>query len=142
MISFARTDAWPALTIVHEIGHYLDHVALSGSPTRLRNRETIKQSTPEMRALMAAIRVTPTSGLLRPKQANPRELWARAYAQWIAWRSGSSRLQGQLDRILTHQNATVRIRHWPYDEFAPIASAIDRLMEARGWARQKAPQAL
>ena len=67
------------------------------------------------------------------------ELWARAYAQYIAWRSGSSRLKGDLDKALTHDNPNYRVMYWPYDEFAPIAMAIDRLMEARGWARPKLP---
>ena len=46
-----------------------------------------------------------------------------------------------LDKILTHDDAAIRIRQWPYDEFAPIAAAIDRLMEAQDWARRKAPPA-
>ena len=59
----------------------------------------------------------------------------------MAWRSGSSTLKGELDKILTHDHAGIRVRQWPYDEFAPIAAAIDRLMEARGWATRKAPTA-
>ena len=71
----------------------------------------------------------------------PAELWARAYAQWVAWRSGSSLLKGQLDKVLTHDDDAIRIRQWPYDEFAPIAAAIDRLMVDQGWARRKTPPA-
>lgn len=31
----------------------------------------------------------------------------------------------------------MRITQWPYDEFAPIAQAIDALMEKQGWAQKK-----
>ena len=33
----------------------------------------------------------------------------------------------------------MRIRQWPDDEFLPIAAAIDRLVEAQGWARPRDP---
>ncbi len=65
------------------------------------------------------------------------ELWARAYAQYIAWRSGSSVLKAQLDKILTHAQPTTRIRQWPYDEFLPIAKEIDKLLMSRRWASRK-----
>lgn len=48
-----------------------------------------------------------------------------------------SRLKRQLDKVLTHDDPAERVMYWSYDEFAPIAQAIDRLMEARGWARRK-----
>lgn len=65
------------------------------------------------------------------------ELWARAYAQYIAWRSGSSVLKAQLDKMLTHKEQGVRVRQWPYDEFVPIAQAIDKLLMSRRWASRK-----
>ena len=72
-----------------------------------------------------------------PYLLRPWELWARAYAQYIAWRSGSSTLKGQIDKILTDGRATTRVRQWPYDEFMPIAEAIDRLLMRRRWASRK-----
>lgn len=129
---------WPALTMVHEVGHFLDHSGLSNSPARLKDRESVVEQTTEMRDVMAAIRDTPTFRLLStPYYWNQRELWARAYAQYIAWRSGSSTLKAQLDKVLTHERDSTRVRQWPYNEFAPIAGAIDKLLMAKGWARKK-----
>ena len=98
-----------------------------------------------MKAVIRAIRQSPTYKLLgsiRPRRQrsywrHASELWARAYAQYIAWRSGSSRLKSQVDMVLSHQDHGVRITQWPYDEFAPIAQAIDALMEKQGWAQKK-----
>ena len=86
---------------------------------------------------MAEILQSRTYSLLpedEPYWSQPWELWARSYAQYIAWRSGSVVLQSDLNRVLRHEDPRIRVRYWPYDEFAPIAAAIDRLMEARGWA--------
>ena len=130
---------WPALTAVHEIGHFLDHAGLSGSPTDLKDRETVKESTRTMQAVMQAIRQSPRHALLQGHSylGSQRELWARAYAQYIAWRSGSSVLKAQLDKVLTHAEQGVRVKQWPYDEFVPIAEAIDKLLMSRRWASRK-----
>ena len=144
-ISVHGADSWPALTVAHEVGHMLDYAALPGNGLY----ESEKRTTAEMKAVIKALRASPTYKLLgqiRPLKTrryyrSSAELWARAYAQYVAWRSGSSRLKGQLDKVLTHDDATVRIRQWPYDEFAPIAAAIDRLMEAQQWARRETPPA-
>ena len=133
-------NRWPALIAAHEIGHHLDHAGLSDARGEPEDWESSAQRTPEMRAVMQAIRQSGRAALLRaedPYWLWPWELWSRAYAQYIAWRSGSSRLKSELDKVLTHPDAATRARYWPYDEFAPIAEAIDRLMEARGWARRK-----
>ena len=44
----------------------------------------------------------------------------------------SSRLKSELDKVLTHDEPSTRVRCWPFNEFTPIAAAIDELMEARG----------
>jgi len=138
-LSKRHPDKWQALTMVHEVGHFIDHSGLSNSPARLQDHETVQEQTPEMWAVMEAIRHSPTYLSLNPYLKNKRELWARAYSQYIAWRSGSSTLKAQLDKILTHDRGDIRVRQWPYDEFAPIATEIDRLLMAKGWARRKLP---
>ena len=129
----------PALTAVHEIGHFLDHSGLSGEPANLNDFESKKESTRTMQAVMKAIRQSPRYALLQGNSylTFEAELWARAYAQYIAWRSGSSVLKAQLDKILTHARPTTRVRQWPYDEFVPIAQAIDKLLMSRRWASRK-----
>ena len=110
---------------------------------RPRDFESATETTPTMRAVMDAIRASPRHALLQqlhdPYLLRPWELWARAYAQYIAWRSGSNILKGQVDQILTHGRATTQVRQWPYDEFVPIAEAIDRLLMRRRWAARQRP---
>lgn len=142
-IELSEADpAQPALTAVHEIGHFLDHAGLSGSPADLLDRETEQESTRTMQSVMKAIRQSKRFALLQgdPDLTSPTELWARAYAQYIAVRSGSSALKAQVDEILTHTEQGVRVEQWPYDEFVPIAQAIDKLLMSRRWARRLKPK--
>ena len=55
----------PALTAVHEIGHFLDHSGLSGEPANLNDFESKKESTRTMQAVMKAIRQSPRYALLQ-----------------------------------------------------------------------------
>ena len=61
------------------------------------------------------------------------ELFARAYAQYVAWRSGDPVMREQVDEILAAPGK--RLEHWPYEEFLPIVEAFDRLFEGKelGW---------
>ena len=61
----------------------------------------------------------------------PQELFARAHAQDIAWRSGSRRMREELDSVLGWDQH--RRQQWPHNEFAPIAGAMDCWFEAAGW---------
>ena len=94
-----------------------------------------------MQAVMQAIRQSKRYALLQQLGdaylTQPAELWARAYAQYIAWRSVSSVLKAQLDKALTHAESTKRVTQWPYDEFLPIAKEIDKLLMSRRWASRK-----
>lgn len=56
-------DAWPALTMAHEAGHFLDHSGLSGGSSA-NAFESATESTAEMRGVMHAIRASGTYALL------------------------------------------------------------------------------
>ena len=62
-----------------------------------------------------------------------REMVARAYAQYVAWRSGDAALLSQIDDDLGADSALVSLRQWPYAEFLPIALQFDMLFERVGW---------
>lgn len=69
----------------------------------------------------------------------PREAVARAYAQWIAWRSASMPMLDEVDAMLKQQQPA-HLDAWPHDDFLPIAAAFDRLMADQGWVT-KTPSA-
>ena len=68
-----------------------------------------------------------------------RETFARAYAQWIAWRSGSTSMLDEIDDTL-RQQPPWHLAAWTHDDFLPIAAAFDRLMADQGWVT-KTPSA-
>ena len=143
--------AEPELSLAHEIGHFLDHSRLpSGSATGPRRYfGSTKPASRRMQLLMRTIRRTPTyqaiaalarvpgvPGVTRWKYLRHRnEIFARAYAQYVAWRSGDPVMREQLDAILSHPNPKRSFEHWPYEEFLPIVEAFDRLFEGKelGW---------
>ena len=69
-----------------------------------------------------------------------REVFARAYVQWIAWRSGSTPMLDEVDATLKMRPPWY-LEAWNHDEFLPIAAAFDRLMEDRGWVTKTTPSA-
>jgi SPP1 gp7 family putative phage head morphogenesis protein len=142
----------PELTVLHEIGHWLDHSAFGGQ--RWASKSDLmadwRKACSESKAIQQveellktpSIEVENTSGekvrvvidrshvryLLQTQ-----EIWARAYAQYITTRSGDERLVKQLQAVRGNQTNPYRIRQWDDDDFEPIAKAIDAIMEAQGW---------
>ncbi len=68
---------------------------------------------------------------------NPSESLARAYAQYIATRSGDSQLLLELTRIRGRSIHTVYPEQWSDEEFEVIAGAFDRLFEDEKWLALK-----
>lgn len=62
-----------------------------------------------------------------------RELFARAYSQWVAWRSGDDTLMSGIDSWLRSPGARDQLMQWPYNDFLPLIWQFDTLFEGRGW---------
>ncbi len=154
-INVAENGFGPELALIHEIGHDLDYGALRGLPgsdalmapvqAALRNSAAAQEL-----ARLATVESVPATGLdlagvtrsfnLPIDQAHIAyissndELWARAYAQYIAIRSGDTTLMDQLN--LRRGPGPLSFRYpeqWTDADFAPIASAIDALFQRLGW---------
>lgn len=129
----------PELTTAHEVGHFIDHNGLPGT-----GYESVNRSLPEMRNVFNKIEATDTfRGIAkigdtkrREYLALDQELWARAYAQYITWKSGDQRMKDQLDTILQSPLMGDRLSQWQHDEFVPIAQEIDTLFEVMGWIKK------
>jgi len=132
-IDVSSQGKWPELTLAHEIGHFLDHHGI-GTAGVYSSRFEPAIMGDVMRALAASdaikglLATTPTKYTRYLLQ--PHEQWARAYAQWVALRSGDSVLRGQLAATLSEAN-----RQWADADFLPIAAAIDRLFKELKWTR-------
>lgn len=63
----------------------------------------------------------------------PQEAFARAYAQYVAWKSGDRRMLDQIDARQALSERRIGLSEWPLDQFLPIAQAMDRLLLKTGW---------
>lgn len=141
------------MTLAHEMGHWLDVSAIG---TKYRWASEGHQA---MRAAMDAIRGSKAakqiqqvkeSGVLTKADGttvklvdrfaahvdyllSDRELWARAYAQYIATRSGDTLMKKELESMLKLADHKLLHKQWFADDFKPIAEAIDELFRTKGW---------
>lgn len=124
---------WPAMTAAHETGHFLDHQTLG-----LRG-EFASVKHPDLQGFRDAVHgsaaVAQIKKLPRWKQdyfLEGYELWARAYAQYIAKKSGDPLLVAQLAKI---RGGNQPWRQWSEEDFAPIQTAIDDVFKKKGWLK-------
>lgn len=155
-IRIREIGSHPRLAFVHEIGHFLDHQTLGTSgrfasatgrlPDLMR---AIDRSQSVARLRVRAKRhfafITDVRGrrMREVVESNivrymllPEECFARAYAQYIAARSGDERLIEELENVRANVYAQqVYYEQWDDDSFAHIADAFDWLFRQRGWTR-------
>jgi len=64
----------------------------------------------------------------------PRENFARAYAQYIALRSGNETMIGHINESNRFASEAGGLpANWEWNDFEPIAASFDRLFEKKGW---------
>lgn len=148
-ISYRRGDAGkikgtnPELTLAHELGHWLDIRALPGRSYSSRRR------APELDEWWQAVEAsTHYNELIDPngtwalewrEYASKREeLWARAYAQYIATESSHAGMKKQLanQQLIRHGNQFST--QWSDTDFEPIRAAMTKLFETLGWRAKSA----
>jgi hypothetical protein len=142
----------PELTVIHEIGHFLDHQAL-GRPG------TFASETEAATNVMQAIDLTSAVRQLRSlrnrrqvlvvrrgrRQTVPirsglviyllqsRELFARAYAQFIVQESHHELLTTQLTQRRASERTAVYHDIWEEDDFEAVRLALRHLFGRRRW---------
>lgn len=139
----------PAFTLVHEVGHYLDHQALGVAPgtfasaagelCELLDSLEMTDAVRELRRLerQAPIALSDVGGLAVILDDDdfayllePEELFARSYAQYVAVRSGDPTLL----RDLLAAQRIVYPQQWKDRDFEAVAAAFDEVLEALGWS--------
>lgn len=63
---------------------------------------------------------------------DPEEVWARAYAQYIAEKSGDRIMLKELRRDQIRNPRTIQTQ-WTTEDFEPIKKSIDKMFEEKGW---------
>lgn len=144
----------PAFSMLHEIGHFLDHQGHSKPGTFLietaEGRKLLKvleqsaaaKSLEKLRQDYLRLLVDRHAPMASLRAVNaqfeyalrPRELWARAYAQWVAVKSGDKTLLKQLDASRARKPGMPYVAYqWDHDEWKAISEAIEEHMKAAGW---------
>ena len=135
----------PRMTMVHEMGHYLDHHGIgtkgafdseSGDRTS-RVIQAIKQSKSysklaERRAVFAAQNNTNLVKHVDYLMGND-ELFARSYAQFIASKSTGRKIKGELKNL---QEDNFLGTQWDDEDFQSINVEMGKLFSDLGWSNQ------
>ena len=143
-IGISRTAPHPELTVLQEIGHFLDHQAFGhrGRFASIRHpeladwRRTAMGSRAWQRIRdarqLAALTGSPIADF--EYLLDPTEVLARSYAQYVTLKSG--------DPTLARQLAAMRLAEPPYhlalwedDDFGSIVTTIGDLLRQKGWLR-------
>lgn len=141
-IEISRRGNHPELTLLHEIGHFLDHQALD------RRGAFASVSSPWLQEWRSMIDASQAVQALQQLRGQPsvrlryidylldrRELLARSYAQWMVIASANRTLAGQLEQELAHIRAAPvpYTRWWESSDFPGTSQAFDRLFRDKGW---------
>ena len=138
----------PELTLLHEIGHYLEWQSIPKD----RHGPRDFASDPKFAAWLEAVYETATVQrllrLLEQQEAGgqafhdigyslrPNELWTRAYSQYIVHAAGLPVLFQQI--AAENKVVTGNIRYepyWEWEEFSSVQSAINIIFRELGWSK-------
>jgi hypothetical protein len=153
-LNISRHAPRPHLAVVHELGHLLDQQALG------RGRELASESG-RIPGVMDAIDGTAATRRLRDLRSRrqillriqphrrerfsldprlidyllePKEQFARAYAQYVATKSADAHLMAQLQSVRRDLFlGMVYHQQWDDDDFVPALTAIDQMLRRRRW---------
>lgn len=128
---------WPELTVAHEIGHFLDHqvidkagfLASRHSALLAPFREALRKSRAYADIVDAMSSLDHKVRKNAEYLVTDHECFARAYAQYIAVRSGDQRMLGQVALA----RSRLSYRQWSEDDFREIAAALDQIFKQKGW---------
>ena len=142
LITVARQTLNADLSFLHEIGHFIDHrgvdrageYASIHSPLLANWRGVVRQSAciVEIERMRRGADITAQRAF--DYLLSDYEIFARCYAQYIAFKSQHPGLVACLrDDFLNHNSPMRRIRQWQEADFIPIAEEIDDLFKRLGW---------
>ena len=140
-------------TIAHETGHFLDY---GGIPRTLPTFEEERNWRAEelfkdffkavdesfsIKTLVARQKQTLFGFDYKIDQKHlnyllqENEIWARAYSQWIAYRSGQPDLLSEHEYVLTRGFHKIYPTQWTESDFQSIGQAMDAIFAKLGWLK-------
>lgn len=156
-IEISRVNDSMETTLLHEIGHFLEHAVIPGCHHGQRQWKNTSLTGDWLESVHATATFkllgqiidedewrAPYAGdesaearVIRRRWVGylmtPRELWARTYAQWIVERGNHAPFR----RVLIERSSPSAVvpLQWSQDDFAPVHEQFDRLFARLGWLR-------
>lgn len=131
-IRIAALSRSKEFSLACEVGHFLDHQALAPG----QGYATLDPKGTLLDVLLS-IQLSKSAQSIQSYAHDAKaynylndetEWWSRAYAQWVALRGGSAILKKQADYAIHNE-----VGFWEWEDFDPIAKAIDQLFRQKGW---------
>jgi hypothetical protein len=147
----------PVTSTVHEVGHWLDHIAFNQKgtgapyPGRFNLMKTIADEWgsygPEFQEFIKAAKSTRAFESLmndhrlredsRVYLTRNHEIFARAYAQWIAVESGDQNMIDNINKDLEATRQQIQGQTaWEWDDFELVRPHMRAIFEKRQWLRK------
>ncbi len=141
------------MTLAHEVGHFLDHHGIGRSGVFASSAGLLDDFLKAVKGSKAyqsileridnpKITVTETFFYLADRRyikylLDETELWARAYAQYIAVRSKNPLMLKELQQELAsiRESPGKIFTQWEEKDFEPIAKEIDEIFKKLGWLK-------
>lgn len=144
-IQLSSSSINPELTVAHEIGHFIDHQSFN-TPGVFSSINDALMADFRRAVDESAATATLKDNLATATDRNARERakyylsvneqWARAYAQWVAFRSNNLVMIDQVNKIIGNtRSPAYSASQWQVADFEPIAKAIDEIFNSFGWLK-------
>ena len=159
-IYLSRESSRPALSLVHEIGHFLDHTALRDAPVTANAGYFTSAASALFARWRAAVRLTDAVQHLQTViehvsatvtledggevsvgidhdyvnyLLDDKELFARSYTQYVVEHGGDGIMKAHLQNLRERPLAALYPLAWGPDDFAPVAAELDIVFQLKGW---------
>jgi hypothetical protein len=138
-----------AAAVLHEVGHYIDRWVL-GDGTEYQNYgddfyQAARRSPTVQKIINGEVEALAAHGGAagvtaaereRAYYAQGREMFARAFYQWVAEQSDDPIVRDPLDKTLS--DSFMSFTQWPEEEFAPIRAELEKVLRKSGTIKLKA----
>jgi len=138
-IQLAKSANCTAGTLWHEIGHFLDYngLARNGFQSNLINTEfstivDLANNTTEIQNIKSELYISKDD---KDYYLDRREIFARAYAQFMATKTGHKGAMDEISRIVSRQSWIKNIQ-WSESSFEPILKQFETSFEKIGWMQK------
>ena len=126
------------MTLAHEIGHFIDYrgIGQKGKFSSVLDPQLNKWRQAVLESKQYKYLVNLRDSLTNPEQLeylnyllDMEELWARSYAQYIAYKSNDQLMLKELENQLKRPN----LQQWNKNDFNSILIAFDEIFKLLGW---------